>query len=53
MPGDFARVFSTLRAVLAGQACFNFKSDPDAAVLAELKRLTGAAQKQWSGQNWL
>jgi len=38
---------------MQGKTCFNFKSEPDAAIIAELKRLTGAAQKQWSDRNWL
>jgi hypothetical protein len=43
----------SLKKRMQGKACFNFKHDPDAATIAELKGLTDAAQKQWSGQNWL
>src|SRR5215467_3697196 len=42
-----------LKKRMQGKTCFNFKNDPDAALVAELKALTGAALHQWSEQNWL
>jgi hypothetical protein len=42
-----------LKKRMQGKTCFNFKKDPEAAIVAELKELTGAGLKQWSGQNWL
>jgi hypothetical protein len=30
-----------------------FKTPPDSAALAELKRLTGEAVKQWAEKQWL
>jgi hypothetical protein len=42
-----------LRKRMHGKTCFNFRSEPDAAIITELKQLTVAAQKQWSGRNSL
>jgi hypothetical protein len=42
-----------LKRRMQGKSCFNFKNDPNAAIVAELKQLTGEAIKQWSGRNWV
>src|SRR5271156_2617480 len=36
-----------LRKRMQGKTCFNFKTEPDAEVVAELKRLTEASYAQW------
>ena len=38
---------------MQGKTCFNFKSEPPAEALAELKKLTEAGLKQWDAKNWL
>jgi hypothetical protein len=42
-----------LKKRMQGKACFNFKSDPEAELIAELKRLTEAGFKQWGERKWL
>lgn len=42
-----------LKKRMQGKTCFNFKHDPDAALIAELKQLTAEALKQWAARKWL
>ena len=38
---------------MQGKACFNFKTVPDADLLAELERLTYAGFKSFDDKNWV
>jgi hypothetical protein len=42
-----------LKKRMQGKTCFNFKSEPEAEALAELKRLTQAGLAQWAEKKWL
>jgi len=42
-----------LKKRMQGKACFNFKSQPEPELLADLKRLTAAAIKLWGEKKWL
>ncbi|MBZ5606578.1 MAG: hypothetical protein LAO79_30175 [Acidobacteriia bacterium] len=42
-----------LKKRMQGKTCFNFRNDPEKEVLADLKRLTDAAVKDWSAKKWL
>jgi hypothetical protein len=42
-----------LRKRMQGKTCFNFKGDPDPALIAELKRLAEDGLKQWTERNWI
>jgi len=42
-----------LKKRMQGKTCFNFKTDPEPELLAELERLTEAGLKDWSGKKWL
>ena len=42
-----------LKKRMQGKTCFNFKTDPEPELMAELKRLTEAGFKQWSEMKWL
>ena len=42
-----------LKKRMQGKTCFNFKTDPDPELIAELKRLTAAGLKQWRERKWL
>jgi len=42
-----------LKKRMQGKACFNFKSPPNRALLAELKRLTDASVKDWASRGWI
>jgi hypothetical protein len=41
-----------LKKRMQGQTCFNFKSDPERELLAELERLTEAGVRLWSEKGW-
>lgn len=41
-----------LKKRMQGKTCFNFKTAPDPALLAELAKLTTAGHKHWAAQNW-
>jgi len=47
------RHLSALKSAWQGKACFNFKTVPDAALLAELERLTHAGFKFFDDKNWV
>ena len=42
-----------LKKRMQGKTCFNFKTEPDPDLIADLKRLTGAGFKQWGEKKWL
>ena len=42
-----------LKKRMQGKTCFNFKSSPDAELVAELKKLTDAGIRQWGERKWL
>ena len=42
-----------LKKRMQGKACFNFKTDPDPELVAELKALTEAGLKQFAERKWL
>src|SRR5216684_3269674 len=42
-----------LKKRMQGKTCFNFKSDPEPDLLAELKRLTAAGFERWGEKAWL
>ena len=42
-----------LKKRMQGKACFNFKTDPEPELIADLKRLTDAGFKQWVRKKWL
>lgn len=46
-------ISAELKKRMQGKTCFNFKTFPDADVLAELKRVTEEALKQWAEKKWL
>jgi hypothetical protein len=42
-----------LKKRMQGKACFNFKTQPDPELMADLKRLTADAVKLWGEKKWL
>jgi len=42
-----------LKKRMQGKTCFNFKSDPEPEVIAELKRLTEAGFGMWGEKKWV
>ena len=42
-----------LKKRMQGKTCFNFKSQPEPALIAELERLTQAGLKLWAEKKWL
>lgn len=42
-----------LKKRMQGKTCFNFKTDPDPELVADLKRLTAAGFKLWREKKWL
>ena len=46
-------VSPALKKRMQGKACFNFKQEPEAELLAELSDLTLAAVKDWKAKGWL
>ena len=42
-----------LKKRMQGKACFNFKSDPDPELVADLKQLTAAGFNLWREKKWL
>jgi hypothetical protein len=42
-----------LKKRMQGKTCFNFKTEPDQELLAELRRLTEAGLKLWGEKKWL
>ena len=46
-------VTPALKKRMQGKTCLNFKSVPEPEVMADLKRLTEAAFKNWGERKWL
>ena len=42
-----------LKKRMQGKTCFNFKTEPEAELIADLAHLTEAAFQQWSKQKWV
>ena len=42
-----------LKKRMQGKACFNFKTEPEPAVLKELAALTKASVKDWKAKKWI
>jgi hypothetical protein len=47
------KISPELKKRMQGKTCFNFKSDPDPALVEELKHLTEAGLKAWAAKQWL
>jgi len=47
------KITPALKKRMQGKSCFNFKTPPDSALLAELTSLTDAAVDLWSSKKWL
>jgi hypothetical protein len=52
-PALVKRIPPMLKKRMQGKTCFNFKTDPDSELIADLKRLTEAGFKRWGAQKWL
>jgi hypothetical protein len=52
-PSLSGTISPALKKRMQGKACFNFKTVPDAALLAELERLTRAGFKFFEDKNWV
>ena len=52
-PALATAISPALKRRMQGKACFNFKTPPDSALLAELKRLTAAGFKDFDEKHWL
>jgi hypothetical protein len=46
-------VTPALKKRMQGKTCFNFKTEPEPDLLADLTRLTAAAFNEWSGRKWV
>ena len=42
-----------LKKRMQGKTCFNFKTDPEPELIAELKQLTDTGFEQWSEKKWV
>ena len=42
-----------LKKRMQGKTCFNFKTEPEADLVRELKQLTGAGVKRWKERQWM
>ncbi|MGB7759137.1 MAG: hypothetical protein WBL61_04855 [Bryobacteraceae bacterium] len=42
-----------LKKRMQGKTCFNFKTEPEPELIADLKRLTEAGFQQWCEQKWV
>jgi hypothetical protein len=38
---------------MPGKTCFNFRTDPDPELIAELRQLTAAVLHQWDEKDWV
>lgn len=48
-----AGISPALKKRMQGKTCFNFKSDPEPQLIAELKQLTDSGLTQWVEKKWL
>jgi hypothetical protein len=51
-PALIKSISPALKKRMQGKTCFNFKTEPEPELTAELARLTEAAFKEWSEKNW-
>lgn len=42
-----------LKKRMQGKTCFNFKNDPEAELIGELRRLTEAGVREWKEKKWI
>ena len=47
------RISPELKKRMQGKSCFNFRNDPEPAIVDELKQLTDTAAKQWAERKWM
>lgn len=52
-PALTGSISAELKKRMQGKSCFNFKSEPEPALLSELKRLTKAGLDEWVRMKWL
>ena len=52
-PALVKRISPMLKKRMQGKTCFNFRTDPDSELIADLKRLTEAGFNKWGAQKWL
>jgi hypothetical protein len=52
-PSLSGTISPALKKRMQGKACFNFKTVPDADLIAELERLTHAGFKSFDDKNWV
>jgi len=52
-PAVMKSISPALKKRMQGKTCFNFKSKPEADLIADLKRLTEAGYKAWSEKSWI
>ena len=52
-PGLAKRISPELKKRMQGKSCFNFRTDPEPELIAELKQLTEAGYEQWSERKWV
>lgn len=43
----------TLKKRMQGKTCFNFKTEPEPELIAELTALTDAGFKEWAERKWV
>lgn len=51
-PGLQASISEALRKRMQGKSCFNFRTEPEPELVAELKQLVDAALKRWETKRW-
>ncbi len=52
-PGLAKTISPGLKKRMQGKTCFNFKTDPDAELISDLRRLTDAAFEEWKDKTWI
>lgn len=52
-PQAVSMLSPALKKRMQGKTCFNFTSDPEPELIAELKKLAEAGMKQWAGKKWI
>lgn len=48
-----ASISPALKKRMQGKSCFNFKNEPDAKLIEELKELAEAARALWTAKQWI
>jgi hypothetical protein len=52
-PAPASTISPALKKRMHVKSCFNLTDAPDRETIAELKKLTAAALRQWASRNWL